>query len=345
MPFDTYPLAVNVGLFVAGAAAVWVAGTRLARYADALAHQTRIGHAFIGAILLGGVTSLPEIATVVTAARLGNAPLAVNNMLGSVAMQVAILAAADSMMRRHPIARLVPDPVVLLQGVLLIFVLANVLLGVTLGDRLVFGIGAWSWLILAVSLGAFFLIHRFDGHRTWKVDGMPRAATADASKTPGRATLGTRHLAVGSVTAAVVILVAGFVLAHVGDALARQTGLGSHFLGMALLATATSLPELSTTLSAVRLGAVTMAYSNIFGANILDTAILFLADAVYPGGPVLEAVGQFSAAATVLGIGLTAIALTGLLVRPTRQVLGLGPDSWALVMAYLAGLWLLYGIR
>jgi Ca2+/Na+ antiporter len=33
--------------------------------------------------------------------------------------------------------------------------------------------------------------------------------------------------------------------------------------------------------TAVRLGAVTMAYSNIFGANILDTAILFLADAVY----------------------------------------------------------------
>jgi cation:H+ antiporter len=344
MPFEAYSVTVNLLIFAAAAAAVWSAGTRLSGYADTIAHRTGIGQAFIGAILLGGVTSLPEIATVVTAARLGNAPLAVNNMLGGIAMQVAVLAAADSMLRRQPIARMVPDPVVLLQGVLLVLVLAIVLGGITIGDTLVAGIGGWTWTILFLSLGAFFLIHRYDGRRTWKADGMPLNRNAQAARlhTDARSSV---HIAIGSLIAAFVILVAGAALAQVGDVLARQTDLGAHFVGVALLAMATSLPELSTTMSAVRLGAVTMAYSNIFGANILDTAILFLADAVYPGGPVLAEAGRFSAAATILAITLTAIALVGLLERPRRQILRLGLDSWALLVVYVVGMWLLFTIR
>jgi cation:H+ antiporter len=59
------------------------------------------------------------------------------------------------------------------------------------------------------------------------------------------------------------------------------------FVGLALVAASTSLPELSTTIGAVRRGNHQMAVSNILGTNSLEMALFFLADIVYRGGPIL----------------------------------------------------------
>ncbi len=82
-----------------------------------------------------------------------------------------------------------------------------------------------------------------------------------------------------------MILLAGMVLARVAEALAEQTGLGTSFIGGTLLAASTSLPELSTTIMAVRLGNYQMAVSNIFGSNSIMIALPFLADIFYREGP------------------------------------------------------------
>ena len=79
----SWPLWVNLGLFAISGIVVWRAGTRLAGYVDGIAAQTGIGHAFSGMLLLGGITSLPEVATVIASSASGNAPLAINNLLGS----------------------------------------------------------------------------------------------------------------------------------------------------------------------------------------------------------------------------------------------------------------------
>ena len=92
LDFASYPLWLNLAVFAAGAAIVWYAGTKLAQYADEVSAITGFGRALVGAVLMAGVTSMPEIATTFTAALGGAAPLAVNNMLGSVALQVAVLA-------------------------------------------------------------------------------------------------------------------------------------------------------------------------------------------------------------------------------------------------------------
>jgi cation:H+ antiporter len=58
--------------------------------------------------------------------------------------------------------------------------------------------------------------------------------------------------------------IGGIALVTSAEAIAGQSGLGASFVGVTVLAAATSLPEISTTFAAVRLGAYTMAISNIF---------------------------------------------------------------------------------
>ncbi|HEX6155764.1 MAG TPA: hypothetical protein VFZ54_07055, partial [Burkholderiales bacterium] len=89
-------LGLALGIFAAAAAVVWFAGTRIAGYADQIAEKTGLGRELLGLLLLGGVTSLPELAVASTAAVAGHPALSVNDILGSAAINVLIIALADA---------------------------------------------------------------------------------------------------------------------------------------------------------------------------------------------------------------------------------------------------------
>lgn len=345
---DSFPLWGLGLLFASAAALVLIAGIRLASYAEEVAERTGLGRAFLGALLLGGVTSLPEASTTVSASAIGNAPLAVNNIFGGIALQVAVLALADWVARGRALSSRVGDDTVLLQAALLIMVLGVATAGVLLPDPLVLGVGLWAVAVFVAAVVAFFFIHRHPTPGRWSPRRDARGPLPGDVATDGDGE-GKRRPAAGLglrlIVAALAILAGGYVLATVGDILAERTGLGSAFMGAVLVAVATSLPEVSTTLGAVRIGAYAMAYANIFGANILDASILLLADAVYPGPAVLNEVGPSTAAAGLLGIVLTAVWLVGLLKRRDRVVLGLGLDSGVVLVLYLGGVALLFGLR
>jgi cation:H+ antiporter len=86
---------VNALIFVGAAVVVYTAGTRLATYADGIAERTHFSRVVLGVVLLGVATSLPEIATTVTAASIGNAALVSGNLFGGVSLQVVVLAIVD----------------------------------------------------------------------------------------------------------------------------------------------------------------------------------------------------------------------------------------------------------
>jgi cation:H+ antiporter len=324
----------NIVLFVAAAAVVWFAGSRVARYADQIQSATGAGEALLGMLLLGLITALPELSVTVTASWSANAELAVNNLLGGMALNVAILAAADAAVKRETLTAAVASRTPLLQGVLLILLLAVVAASTLSGMRTAFlGIGLWSWLILALYVASLLFIRQSDRrkpdeHHANRKTGAPLGTLA------GKVALG-----------AMAILVAGYTLAKTGDALAEQTGLGSSFFGAVFLAVSTSLPEITIVFSSVRLGRYAMAVGNIFGANLLGMAMLFIVDAVYRDGPVLAVAGRFATFAAVLGILVTALFLVGLLERGHRMVLRMGIDSLLVLATYGAGIAMLYQLR
>jgi cation:H+ antiporter len=342
MSFESASYLVLVPVFAGAAIAVWIAGTRLARLADAISGKTGIGQAAIGMVLLGGVTSLPEIA-VATTATLGGAPiLSINDVLGSASINILILAIADAAYRREALTSRVPTIGVVLQGVVCIIALALVAASSAMGERQLFGIGWGSWLILFTYVICIRLLVRSHSDQHWHAD----PANSERSRKEDRGDeRGLPHLVAYTAICAAVILVAGFLLAKTGEVLAGKTGLGTSFFGAVALAFATSLPEMSTVLESVRLRRYTMAISDVFGTNLFNATILVLIDALHRGGPVLVEAGPFAATAALLAVVLTAIYLVGMLERRDRTLLRLGYDSIAVVFTYAAGLVLLYALR
>ena len=134
-------------------------------------------------------------------------------------------------------------------------------------------------------------------------------------------------------------------MARSGEAIAEQSGLGASFMGVAFVALATSLPEVSTVFASLRRGLNTMAISDILGTNILNVALLFGVDMVASGEPVLNRVGNFAAIAAVVGVVLTGVFLVGLAERRDRTIFGMGIDSAFVLFLYIGSLALLFSLR
>jgi cation:H+ antiporter len=136
--------------------------------------------------------------------------------------------------------------------------------------------------------------------------------------------------------AALVTLVAGVALERSGDAVAGHIGLSGVLFGATVLAAATSLPEVSTGLTAVRNGDVQLAMSDIFGGNAF-LPVLFLVATLLSGKSVLPAAHDTDIYLTALGILLTLVYMAGLLFRPARRIAGVGVDSLIVLVLYALG--------
>lgn len=346
--FNALSIWVNLAIFAGAAVVVWIAGTKLAYYADAISERTKLSKAFLGLILLGVATSLPEIATTITAALLDNVPLLAGNLLGGVALQTTLLAVVDVIAIRRALTFFTPQPVLLFQGVMQLLLLSLAVAGSAAGEPVSLGGFGLTSALVAAGYGLTVKWSRPGNDRLpkWKATHVPEQSAEEQREQPSPLRhLSNRSLFIYSSVSAVAILVSGWALAQIGDTLAEQTRLGSSFVGVALIAASTSLPELSTSLAAVREGNHQMAVSNILGTNCLTVAMFFLADAVYRGGPVLGATDRSAMFAGSLAMVLTCIYLLGLLERRDRTLFRMGYDSLAVFITYLTGLVVLYFLR
>lgn len=352
LDFKSLPLWGNVAVLSVSGVVVWLAGLKLARLAEAISAKTGLSKVIAGALLLGVATSLPETVTTMTASALGNAPLAVNNLFGGVAMQLAVLAVIDYWyVRGSPLTFFSPDPVLLLAGVLLIMQVALAIVAIATGDvSMVAHIGFWPPLLVVFYGLSLYYLNRFSSLETWTATHKPSDQSEDSkhdttdpdrdeSVSKGSSTI---WLAMQFTLLCLVVVLGGGSVSASADAMAVQTGIGASFIGATLVAITTSLPELSTTAGAVRIGAYTMALANIFGTNTLEIALLLPADIAYAEKPVMNAVDESALLMGGLSIVMTSLYLWGLLERRDRSLFGMGIDSVWVLIAYLAGLLVLY---
>ncbi len=347
--FSNLGLWLNLAIFAGAAVAVWIAGVRITGYANAISEKTGAGQAFVGVVLLGGITSLPEVAVGVTSSISGDASLAVNSILGGIAMQVAILAFADMLIGRQALTSVIPDPVVMLQGGFKILLLSIVAAAVVVGDMPFLFSGLWMWLLASVTVFALWVLSRTKRDRPWVANDEEVTPEKEEERARREAedskTKSLRQISLATAACGAVIVVAGYLLSRSGDAIAGATGLGQSFVGAVLVAIATSLPEVSTVFSATRAGLYTMAMSDIFGTNLIDIFLLFIVDLVGGVDAVMNSVGRFEAFAALIAITVTAIFFIGLVERRDRTIFRMGYDSLAVLCVYLAGLVVLYFLR
>jgi cation:H+ antiporter len=138
---------------------------------------------------------------------------------------------------------------------------------------------------------------------------------------------------------AAVIVAAGVGLARFVDRLSDLTGLGRLLAGTVLAAAATSLPELSVDLSAVRQGDPDLAVGDLMGSSLFNLLVLAALDlSYYSRGRMLSRAAAAHALSGTMTIAITGVAAAALLLAPRLGPppvgeIGFGPLSILLVYA------------
>lgn len=325
--------------FALCAAIIVVAGTFLSKYADAIAELTGLGRLLVGSVLLAGATSLPELTVDISAVRLGKPDLAVGDLLGSSLMNLLILALLDllyqsrgGMLSKQAAAHALSGSVA---AGLACVVALGLLTGKFFEPYAVLGVSPFI-LVLVV---AYIL-----GVRLIYLDQRIAVRTAQEESSSAAHVPPTISLTVallGFAVCAVVILIAGPFLAHSADRLAELSGLGGTFVGTTLVAFSTSLPELVSSLAALRMGAPDLAIGNIFGSNAFNMILFVPLDLVHPKS-LLAAVEPDHVITCVAGILATQIAVLGQLYRAESRIRFIEPDACLVIAVVLGALALVY---
>jgi cation:H+ antiporter len=340
------PLWASLLTFALCAGAIWVAGINLSNYTDVLSDRLHLGAALGGLVLLAVATNLPEIAITITAAYNGHVDVAVSNILGGIAIQTVVLVALDGLGVRvpRPLTYQAASLRLVLEGLVVVAVLAVVVMGAQLPKTAIAFRLTPDVVAIAVVWAVGLTLTQRAAKLPWQDDGdapdsQPEPRGHSARKRAADAT--TRGVSTAKAlgvfgAAAVVTLVAGALLEESGTQAADRVGLSGVLFGATVLAAATSLPELSTGLTAVRSGDYQLAFGDIFGGNAFLPVLLLLATVV-SGKAVLPNAHNSDLYLAALGALLTIIYIGGLLFRPARQHARLGADSIAVLIVYALG--------
>jgi len=347
---DPTSVSLSAGLltFAACAGGVWYAAIWLTYCADALAERYNLARSTVGLLFLASATSLPEVATTFGAAAKADAELVLGNLFGGIALQTTMLAVGD-LWARGAISAYPRKTTHALEATLLVGLLAAMQIALIMNEQVdLFWIGPGSLIVTLLYVMAILVLRRSDKGSDWVPVDLPDDAGdyAPLSMAPKKlAGMAATGLLLRSALACAAVLMLGVGLVLSADVIAVQSDLGSGFVGVSLLAMATSLPELTTTITAVRMGAYTLAISNVFGSNLIMLGLVFPADLLFTRGPILRDAGASISLAIALGIAVTVVYLVGFILRRKRRVGRLGVDSLAVFILYGLGLALLYVVR
>lgn len=260
-------IAIAAGLFVLGLVLIVKGGDVFVDAAVWTARASGMPPFLIGATIVSLATTLPELLVSLFAAAQGNAGMAVGNAVGSVTANTGLILAVALLFLPHAIRR----AQYLLQSLLLIGATALLWLLSWLSDGQLPAL--WSAALLP-----FLALYLWNSVRTAR-----REQAAPEERLPATGRRVAQNVA-KFLCGAAALAAGSQLLVDGGSTLASAFGVPDELIAVTLVAVGTSLPELVTTLTAVRKKQASLSVGNILGANLIDTCLILPASALLAGG-------------------------------------------------------------
>lgn len=285
---------VAVIMFVAGLLLIIKGGDWFVDSAGWIARAAGIPSFIVGATIVSFATTMPEMLVSVMAAVEGKNDMAVGNAVGSVTANTALIMALSMVFMHIAVSR----PKYIRQCTLLIASCVVLWIGCLSGH-----LQTWASVILALLFVAFMVINVQEARKEMGSGEQSTVKSQEAGKN-----------ILFFVIGAICIVVGSRLLVDGGSELALFFGVPEGVIAVTLVAVGTSLPELVTTITAIRKRESQLSIGNIVGANLIDISLILPVCA-------LTSKESFAVSQTAISLdlpvclGVTLIALVPMLVR------------------------------
>lgn len=325
-----------IGVFVVAGLVILFSGIRLTRVADRLADLTGWGEAIFGGALLGASTSISGTVLSVSSAYSGHPELAVSNALGGIAAQTFFLSLADIAYRKANLEHAAASMENLVLGTLLTLLLALPLMATFGPDWTLFQVHPMSVVLFLTYIAGVKVASAARELPMWKPIQTQETRTDEPDEEKGGPSL--MQMSLKFLFLVLLMGFAGYCLERSAVVITARTGLSQVTLGAFFTSITTSLPELVTTITAVRRGALTLAVGGIVGGNTFDVLFLGMSDLAYREGSIYHAVDERQAYLIALSMVLNGILILGLLKREKHGIGNIGAESALILVFYLLGM-------
>ena len=250
-------LTINIILLLAGITILVWGANKFVDHASVIAKHLGVGDLVIGLTLIAAGTSAPEVFVGISAVLNGNEDIALGTAIGSNISNIALIFGVSCLYfnaaSKTHLWNLMP------------FALTVFLLGLTLAD---------GTISLSESMGFVGLFMLFM-YVLMKTDGVPDDESSEASQF-------TKSLFLSMV--GLVGLIAGANISIIyAESTALLLGISELIIGLTIIAIGTSLPELASSLMAVKKGEHDLAIGNVIGSNMFNTlAVVGIAGTIQP---------------------------------------------------------------
>ena len=258
-------VAVAAVIFVVGLILTIKGGDWFVDSASWFAEATGIPKFVVGATVVSFATTLPELLVSVRAAMNGSAQLAIGNAIGSVTANTTLIMGVSLV----AIAGVISRKSFSLKGSLLLAAVVGLTLLSLSGS-----LPTWSAFVLWAIFLIFMISNLIEGKKGSENETVE---SYDKKEIPSKIfffVIGTASIVFG----------AEFLVSS-GKTIASSIGISETIIGFTVIALGTSLPELVTTLTAIRKKEASLSVGNIVGANIIDTTLILPLCAVINGKP------------------------------------------------------------
>ena len=256
-------LAVAAGIFVVGLILTIKGGDWFVDSASWFAEATGIPKFVVGATVVSFATTLPEMLVSVRAAMNDSAQLAIGNAIGSVTANTTLIMGVSLVAMAGVVSR---KEFALKGGLLLAAIVGLTLLSLS-GS-----LPVWSAFVLWAIFIVFMVSNLIEGKKGAVADSIDKYEKSEIPSKIIFFVLGT----------AAIVFGAEFLVSS-GKTIAAGIGISETVIGFTVIALGTSLPELVTTLTAIRKKENSLSVGNIVGANIIDTTLILPLCAVING--------------------------------------------------------------
>ena len=309
---------------------IWICGIQLSKVTDYIDKKYNLGDAFGGLIILSIVTNLPEIAIIISGAIRHDLSLASGNILGGIAVQTVVLVILDFYCgkKSKPLSTLASSKQTILEGVLVIAILSITLIGSQLkNEPMMFHSSPSELLILITWVVGLLIINKVS--KKSKTENQNSVVNIEILKkfTPISAFIWLFITASATLFCGVLMEQSSSIIAH-------RMHIDGVIFGATILALLTSLPELSTGIASIKFKDYQLATGDIFGGNAF-LPVLFLLASLISGENILAQCTKSDMYLTTIGILLTAIYVVGLILKSSKKMVGIGIDSFVVLILYV----------
>lgn len=287
---------------------VIILSIKLSVYADEITKTTNISKNIVGGVLVAGITSLPELVTCLSSIYLKNYYLAFGDILGSNLFNISIICFFDIIFIKKFIFRKTNSSsliyILLLINYIFIYLSLSSVLNVSL-----FNIGIPSIIIIATYM--YYLKH---------VNSCEEEKSINQSSNKN-------FVILKFILTAIILIITSILLTFIVNKLSiMYPSVSSSFIGAIFLGITTSMPEVVTFITLIKLNNYSMALLDIIGSNLFNLLIIAIGDLVMLNDKIYNYADRQSFFILILCIVTTFISMLQNKIKLKNKVLYIIPS-------------------